>query len=283
MKQKFYFKKVFILALSVFAVSCSKNKDNYVVEPEAQPTSISTSAVSTRYVQNCTLETYTGTWCGYCPRAETATGQAVQALGDKVVPIAFHSGDVMNFSNVSTLMNTFGVGGFPTQLANRKMGYNGISQLTQFTSTPSNIGLAINSSIAGSTLSLSVKARFSQATTGSKIVVYILESGIVASQHNYYSRELGGDPSSPWYNYPQNISNFVHKHVARMSLSSALGDPIPSQAVNSEYAKNWTITLPASYNKNNLSIVALLVKSDNTLLNVQQASVGQNKDFQIVR
>ncbi len=281
MKKEIDFKKVLILSLSVFAVSCSKNNDNFATNPEASVASANTSAIATKYVQNCTLETYTATWCGYCPRAESATDDAVNALGDRVVPIGFHDQDELNFPNESVLLNTFGISGLPTQLMNRRVGYNGISQLKKFTSTPSNFGLAINSSFNGSTLSLGVKAHFSQATTGGRIVVYILENGIVAAQHNYYSREMGGDPSSPWYNYPATITDFVHDHVARMSVTNPLGDPIPSQGANSEYVKNWSIPIPAGHNQKDLNIVAMLVKSDNTLLNVQQAGFGQNKDFQI--
>jgi len=62
-----------------------------------------------------------------------------------------------------------------------------------------------------------------------------------------------------------------------------LGDFIPSQAANAEYAKDYTLAIPSSYNRSNLRVVAMIVKSDNTLLNAQQASAGQKKDFQIVK
>ncbi len=283
-------KEILIVLLSVFVLSCKKESSPYVsssAESNPHNYSESLSDVKTKYVKNCTLEVYTTLWCGWCPRAKTLTDQALTAYPNNVVPMEFHGGggsgleddNALSFDGVRTLMSAFSVPGYPTSYLNRKLNYTGkiseIAPLITVSSTSnvsSPVGIAINSSLNGSKLSITARARFAQAMSGSKLVVYVLEDGIVTAHANYYN-DGKGNP----------ILNYVNDHVVRNSASSVLGDLIPAQTLGSEYSKTYTVSIPTSWNKQRLSIAAIVVQSNNSVLNARKAVVGQSQDFQLIQ
>ena len=73
------------------------------------------------YKQYVLVEDYTGTWCGYCTQVSYAIEQLKKETNDAVV-VAIHQGsyDPLAFGQVSTMMSTFGVTGFPTAFIDRK-------------------------------------------------------------------------------------------------------------------------------------------------------------------
>jgi len=286
-------KWVLMVLLSVFVLSCKK--DNETSSASYGTGSVTntnggggvtgtTSSATARYTQNCTIETLTALWCYACPAAKTNIDAAVAAYSGKgVFPMEFHpdqsffaQDDLLGWSGTYILSQTFPfVGGWPTIHLNRGIIYNWssseIAPLITTSSTSavsSTIGLAINSNLNGDKLSVTVKSRFSNAANGYKLVVYVLESGIVAT----HKMEDGSENA-----------NYVNDNVVRVSAtSSVLGDAIPSQAAAAEYAKTYTVTVPATWNSSNLSVVAMVVNSANKLINAQRAKVGQAQDFQIL-
>ena len=80
------------------------------------------------------VEDFTGTWCGWCPRISYAIEKLEEETDDAVI-VAAHQGDPMQFSQITALMNAFGVTGFPTGIINRTANWNypqpnNISQVT---------------------------------------------------------------------------------------------------------------------------------------------------------
>jgi len=73
------------------------------------------------------------------------------------------------------------------------------------------------------------------------VTVYLTESGIVAPQ---------GNSSEVW------VTDYVHDHVLRMSLSDALGDAVDFST--GKYTKTYAATLPETYNADNMEIVAFV-------------------------
>lgn len=110
--------------------------------------------------------------------------------------------------------------------------------------------------------------------SGLKLVVFVLEDGIT------------GDHSGP----NGLIKDYLNNYVMRDNASELLGDVIPSQSGPSEYTKTYKMPImldadnsPNRYwNKNKLSVVAMITKSDDTLLNVRKAKIGENQDFEII-
>ncbi|WP_055434957.1 Omp28-related outer membrane protein [Lacinutrix algicola] len=241
--------------------------------------SVNIVAVESTHTTKVLVEDYTGTWCGYCPRLATALENTV-TQNSNVIPVAIHDDNEMLFPYANQMESTFGVNGFPTGKVNRTITWNeSSSQPIGYLSTRQNMGLAINSSIAGNTITAEVKVHYDlKVNSENKIVVYLLENGLVYDQVNYYN----GDPSSPWYQAGNPIVGFVHDHTARSVFTNIFGDVIPvaSTDTNSTFTGNYTLTVPASVqNTDNLELVAFVVGLNNKVLNVQKADLGENKDF----
>lgn len=289
---------VIVLFSSMFAVIYSCKKDDTDTDtPGSNNTSGTGFAVSvtfpasTRFAQKCTLEDYTTLPCGGCVMAKTHTEAAITAYGSSVVPMEFHTGvssggidgSPLKFADIDILQNTFSVPSFmPQQFLNRNILYTqNIAQIAPLITTAasaisSTVGLAISSSLNGTNLYITIKSRFAQAIKDSKLVVYILESGIVTKHANDYNTVQG----NPWYNAGAPITNYINDHVVRASVSNALGDPIPNQTAIAEYNNLYNLTIPPNWNKSKLSIATMLVTSNNSLLNAQQAEVGHYQDFE---
>jgi len=223
------------------------------------------------------VEDYTGTWCGYCPRLAYKIDQLSQN-NSKVIPVAIHNGDSMAPSFGSTLENAAGISGFPTGKINRTITWNETdSQVLNELNNQKNVGLAIDSNISGSTLTVTAKVHFSGNITGStKLVVYVLEDGIIASQANY----MNNDSSSPWYQAGNPMPNFEHNNVARAALTNVLGDDVTAPSfIGNSFSKDFTYSIPASYDTANLEIVAFVVDATGKTINVQYVKAGQNQAF----
>lgn len=240
---------------------------------------ISIQSIAPTHTTKVMVEDYTGTWCGYCPRLAHALEQTV-AQNSNVIPVALHDDNDMPFPNVSVLENTFGVDGFPSGRINRTTSWDeSTSQPIGYLSEMKPLGLAINSSLSGSTISADVKVHFDVAVDDDlKLVVYLLENGLYYPQVNYYNNDSG----SPFYQQGDPIPDFEHNHAARIAFTDALGDAIPAadNATDHVYTANFSTSVPPNVqSSSNLELVAFVVGSDNTVINVQQANLGVNQDF----
>jgi thiol-disulfide isomerase/thioredoxin len=236
-------------------------------------------AVESTHTTKVMVEDYTGTWCQYCPRLAYALEQTVETNAN-VIPVAVHDDSDMPFPNVNALLSAFGITGFPSGRVNRTIDWNeSIEQPISLLENRQNMGLAINSSLSGNTITAEVKVHYDlKVIDENRIVVYLLENGLVYPQVNFYN----SDPSSPFYEQGNPIMDFVHDHTARTTFTNVFGDPIPVEdtQTNSTYIANYSLAIPGSVqNSANLELVAFVVGPDNTVLNVQKADLGENKDF----
>ncbi|RLJ67344.1 outer membrane protein Omp28 [Lacinutrix venerupis] len=242
--------------------------------------SVTITAAESTHTTKVMIEDYTGAWCGYCPRLATALEDAITENAN-VIPVAIHNGDPMAFTYDAQLRSSFGVTGWPSARINRVNNWASESfiQVDPYLNVRQNMGLAINSSIAANVINAQVKVHYDlKIGYANRIVVYLLENGLVYNQVNYYN----GDASSPWYQAGNPIVGFVHDHTARAVLTDVMGDAIPAAETETgnTYVVNYTTTVPSNVqNTNNLELVAFVVGPDNKVLNVQKAQLGENKDF----
>ena len=234
------------------------------------------------FTKKAIIEDYTGTWCGWCPRVSYGIS-LVEEQTDKVFSVGAHIGDFMENSYSNSLKDAFGVTGYPTAYVNRSAVWaypepNNVAQAVNQATGVANVGLSVGSILDGSTIKLLVSTGFNENVSGTKLVIFILEDGIIASQSNYTSYYGGGS----------NLNNFEHNHVLRYSITDVLGDNIDTSigvkhlpfSVNLA-ANNFTT--PTDDNPNpysNAAVLAFLVDdSGKVVLNAQFSKVNESMLF----
>jgi len=220
------------------------------------------------------ISDFTGTWCGACSTAGVKI-HSTTAANNKVLAIAYHNDDSMSNADALVVETAYNVNAFPTVKLNGNADWTWssmpLAELDPFLNAMQQTGLAINSTVSGNNLDITVKVGFANITnTNLKLTVWLLEDGKVASQSNYY--EPGGNP----------LANYVHNDIARKAYTAPMGDVIPAASivVDADYTKSFTgVAIPAGVDTSKLRILAIVSDTSNNVLNVQTAATGTNKDF----
>ncbi|WP_026450544.1 Omp28-related outer membrane protein [Aequorivita capsosiphonis] len=240
--------------------------------------------------RNVVLEDYTGTWCGYCLKAVAAIDSIKVLTNNHVSVVSIHKKSLgvepMHFPQVVDLQAEFDIPNeFPQMQLNRTEKWNSLpnsifydySIVTNLAGKESDVSIAVDSRINGSTLTVDAKVVYRNGTEpGDKLVVYLLESGIIADQANYFD----ANENSPYYGMGDPIVDFEHEDALRNSLSGLFGDAIPEKPAYEEYEKSYTFDVPSDYNAQNLSFVVMVVKANNNAKNSQHAKIGESVIFQ---
>lgn len=246
------------------------------------------------FTQKLLVEDATGAWCGFCTRIANSLENYKNSHANCIV-VTVHGGggtDPYKYQYYTNFNSAFGVSGYPTAIVNRTGAWSeNTSDLNTELTKWAPLGLAIESSISGTNIVGKAKVKFN-VTTGKamKIVVALVENGLVYPQTNYYSTSGGYTPYL--YGGVNPISNFTHNGVMRKTSTDLFGDLIPatSQVKNNIYELPFTISTTgvtsagASFNvvPANCSIVAYVVDGTTDkkgVYNVQSATVGTVKNF----
>ena len=229
-----------------------------------------------RFTQKVLVEDYTGSWCQYCPRLAYQLDQAEQQ-NSSVIGVAVHNGDEMVYENEAEMRAEYGVTGLPAGRINRDIVWNeSLTQIFSYTEDNQGLGLAINSTLSGDNVAVDVRIAYDIATSGNKLIVYLLEDGLIYPQSNFYDT----DAASPWFGAGNPIVDFEHNNVLRKAFTNIFGDAIPDGVALGEHTANYNLTVPASVQDNSkLEIVAFVLNTFGTVVNVQHAAIGVNQDF----
>lgn len=238
------------------------------------------------FVKRVLIEDYTGTWCGNCPRVAHAVELAKEQT-NKIVAVGIHRSssnpadanyDPYNFDS-SELETYLSMSGYPKALLNRMTRWqpleqNNITQVINLTQGENpKLGLAISNQITSNTINLDVKVKFSKDFEDLKLVVYVLENGLIYDQVNY----------TAFYGGLAHIPDFQHDHVLKSCLTPLFGEPIGNSntTVGKTYTKSFSITIPSNIaNSNNIEFVAFVTGTDNKAINVRKASRNENQEFE---
>lgn len=237
------------------------------------------------------IEDYTGTWCGYCPRVAYAI-ELVRDLTQDVVPVAIHRPssnpsslvyDPYNFAEAEALEEFLGgSGGYPKGYLNRNIRWTSlepdhIDQAIALTQGENpRLGLAMTTAVAEGTISLDVNVMFGKEFTNElKLVVYVLENGLLYEQHNYTS----------YYDGVDLLEGFEHNHTLRATLTPILGEAISSSETTFEnvYTRTFSVPVPANMeNAGNIEFVAFIVDETGRAVNVRAAHAGEDQEFELL-
>ncbi len=231
------------------------------------------------------IEDYTGTWCGYCTRVAKAIEQVFTST-DNAVAVAIHRDssnpnsatyDPFNY-DASVLENLLNTPGYPKGFLNRTILWknpeteyvNQVLDLTQGENPK--LGLAITNSLANNQLNIEVNVKKAKNFGDLKLVVYVLENGLIYEQKNYTN----------YYNGVNPVPDFEHNHVLRSCLTDLLGDNIPKEEfINDVYSVNYEIAVPGNVdNADNIEIVAFVIDENGKAINVRKANLGEDQDFE---
>ena len=230
------------------------------------------------------IEDFTGNWCGSCPTMVTFVKEAMD-LTDHIAVVSIHgnslisSVDPLTIDEGTFLKDYFEVPWYPWGIINRTEVWNtsDISiQIIASAGINTDVSIGIKSEIIGDNLTVEVSIISEENMSNNKLVIFLLEDGILLDQVNYHNSNV----NSPWYQMGNPIPNFQHDHVLRMSLTDPLGDSLLEVEALTIQNQNFSVTLPSQFNKANLSLVAMVVTNSNIAINAQFAHVNELKEFQ---
>lgn len=255
---------------------------------ESEPLTVTFSAEpQVLFRKRVLIEDYTGTWCGYCPRVAHAI-ELVQQQTEYAVAVAIHRPsssssspvyDPYNFPGAEELEGVIGLAGYPNGMLNRMTQWttpepNNVGQAIALTQGENpKTGLAMASTVSGNSISLDVKVKFSKDFSNLKLVVYVLENGLIYDQKNY----------TTFYGGVSTIPNFVHNHTLRACLTPIMGEAISnSETVDGNtYSRSFNVPVPANVaNAGKIEFVAFVVDAQGNAVNVRKAARDENQDFE---
>jgi len=237
-------------------------------------------------VKKVLVEDETGTWCGYCPRGRTVM-EDIYNTYPNAIGIANHVGDsyeVPYSASIDTI-NTVDAYGYPGGMVDRKL-FSGQTTVVIPTNlwksktanqllSSTSVNITILSSYNSSTrqVNVTVGANFVGSASGDlRISCVLIEDSIVNTsdpQNNYMGNGCSSpDPTSPWYNYPCSISNYIQRDVARANLAPNWGTAgvIPTTvASGTSYSQSYVYTLPSTWAANKISIVGFVSKFNSSV------------------
>ncbi len=285
-----------LLGFAVLLMSCQKDESETPtpVTPDPGPSqNIGTPPSS--FTQKVMLEYHTAAWCGTCVDAFVKRDQVMTTYPGKIIPVAIHQSDAMQMPIFLTLDATFG-SNTAMGMVNRTAATSSVllnrtqwlSNSTVLLAQSAPCGLAMKSYMDGANAKLEVQAAFNKTLNGAhNITVYLLEKEITGSGTGYdQTNSYNSDPTSPFFNQGNPITNFKHKYVINRAITANLGDPISQNLLvrGGVYVAKYTVDM-THLTSSNVRFVAFISKTgttstDRQVLNVQAADLGflQNWD-----
>ncbi len=229
---------------------------------------------------------FTGTWCQYCPHIALTVKELKKLYPKNLIEVAIHGNSTKDGTDpfAYSKIGDFKVKEYPTLWLdyNKELGENvydvedGKKALKELATVNRALGLAINYDLANN--KVTVKVGYDKAFPNSKLVVFLVEDGLIADQSNGSDK----DKYSPAYQKGNPIKNYVHNSVLRYSLTNTQGDAIPDAEVkNNLYSREFDLSGATSSAKdiNKTRVIAYVIDSNGRVANAQVAKVNVNQDF----
>ncbi len=284
------------LAILMLIVSCKKGTDDTSTPDAPAPTG--TSAVPSTFTQKVLMEIFTGAGQAQCTDGFVKESDIMTSYPSTAIPVRIHYSDAMEIPYYTATESTFNNGippTFPSAMINRTPSLSMVilnrtqwmSNFLTAKSKTATCGLAIVSSVTGTTATIEVHAGFKQALTGAiNLTVMLTETNVTGSGNQYDQRNSYNTTTGhSYYGAGDPIVGFNHSHTLRKVLTANLGDAIPTAVTTQggEYVKTFTVNISA-YKASDLSVVAFINKPGTTpttheVMNVQRVTLGSTQNW----
>ncbi len=251
------------------------------------------------FTKKAFIESFTGASYNKCPETDALVENMIVNNPNRVVAVAVHEGDKMETLFNQTIHSVFNNGStpaVPSYMINRIPVANQVflnsHQMQGFTNKGFNMtatcGLAINSTVAGRKVLVTVHAGFNQALTGNHHLSVCLTENQVSGLGKGYDQlnTYNTVPSSTYYNQGDPIVGYKHDHVLRKMLTADLGNMIdPSKLTPGGHEiQNFQVDIPYDWDLNRLYVVAYINRVGmnpitHEVLNAQTAKLGTLKNW----
>ena len=234
----------------------------------------------------------TGTWCQWCPRGDVFMNRMNEAYPDHFIGIAVHNNDPMVNTQWDADLTVAGYPGVVFERENADIDPSQLeSKIIEYIVTAPDAIMVHEASYDETSreLSLTVHTNFENGAVGAhRLVVGITEDGVTGTtsgyaQVNAYSGGgsgiMGGFENLP---NPVPASQMVYNHVARELLTPWLGidDAYSTTAIVDAgwYSHDFTYTIPADWNVDNLHIVSAVTGAGGFVDNAQTSTIARAVD-----
>lgn len=275
--------KHWVLLMTALAVVFLFNRCDVIEKPYRETANNGGGGGSdTVAVRKVLLEDFTGHKCGNCPRAHEIAQNLSTTYGKKLVIMSIHlssfakldlgNGYVTDYrtptgQEIDGTFGPFDALGLPKGFVNRKA-FDNVSpaidkddwgaKIASIINTPPDASLKITNQYNESTrqVDIKVEGKFLKTLIGDyKLAVYVTEDSCISMQKDYSKT-------------PENIPNYVHRHVFRAAVNSTWGDEVSTAGTASAgatFTKNYSYTLNSAWNAKNCHVVAFIAKAGSSV------------------
>lgn len=262
-------------------ISVQVDNVNTTVDPDTTNNSLTVTVNDVPFVptKRVIIEESSGTWCPFCPQGIVGMETIEQQYPNTVIPIAVHNGDIMTNSIYDAGMN---MTNWPSARIDRVILANGTQAVTaagflahynERINVFSPVELTANANFNASNreITVSITGDFATNLFGDyRFNAVIIEHDV--GPHNQANNYVGDQPpliapiSGVNFSTASNPANIKHNNVARSILGGFNGvvGSLPATILESStHTYQYTHTLPANENENNIEVVCMVIDNNN--------------------
>lgn len=256
-------KKISLLAGALLACCMQVNAQDFVSTAPAN--------------RNVVIEEFTGRNCGYCPDGHVIANQIVHNNPGRVWAVNVHAGGFsptsfpnLNTTESNTILNGFGVSGFPSGAVNRS-DYTALNRGQWASAASQQMAQAAECNVAG-------QAVVNPTTRVAKITVEVYYTGNSEEANNYLTvmmlqDSIMGSQAGGTSNPEQMINGqYCHMHILRSTVTPTWGEQIAPTTAGTLITKEYVYEIPETIGNpngvevdlDNITFLAIVTESVKT-------------------
>ncbi|MDD2562997.1 MAG: Omp28-related outer membrane protein [Salinivirgaceae bacterium] len=219
-------------------------------------------------VKRVLLIEFTGHRCTNCPQAHQQLQILSETYGERIIPIAIHSGYYSDTTTTYPTNYTTPFGDNLTTLLNIDLYPRGVvGSLNKDAQKPLAEwaeAVAIEKDIP-TTMAINIESSIENNTVISKATITNTKPEIALNDLKLYAVLVEDSVVSAQLNNGQLITDYVHNHVVRHGFTSHLGEPFVLNS-ESKFIYNFPVAIHSSWRAKKLSVVVFVTSEENKII-----------------